>query len=155
MAKTVSRKYLDRILKSKGFKELCSDYQESQKLNHKMLKKLMVNNYDFYVVSIKVLCFYYNIDVNNRKVAKLFRDYKHHQDSKTNIVRDITIDDVQAILNLVDKHLDIVNLVFKTIIKKHLLPTNELIVVKALYVKIFDFNKQWTKPHCFFIAFQL
>ena len=146
MAKTVSRKYLDRILKSKGFKELCSDYQESQKLNHKMLKKLIVNNYDFYVVSIKVLCFYYNIDVNNRKVAKIFRDYKHHQDSKTNIVRDITIDDVQVILNLVDKHLDIVNLVFKTIIKKHLLPTNELIVVKALYVKIFDFyinnNKQ-------------
>ena len=30
MAKTVSRKYLDRILKSKGFKEFCSDYQESQ-----------------------------------------------------------------------------------------------------------------------------
>ena len=146
MAKTVSRKYLDRILKSKGFKEICSDYQKNKKINHKMLKKLIINNYDFYVVSIKVLCFYYNIDVANRKVAKIFRDYKHHQDSKTNIVRDITIDDVQVILNLTEKHLSIVNLVFKTIIEKHLLPTNQLCVIKALYVKIFDFyinnNKQ-------------
>lgn len=136
MYKSVSKKYLDRLLKDKDYIKLYIEYNKTKEINPIVLSRVLRHNIDILYIVLKCSINTFKLDISNLKKDSVLKDYKHHYCYDSKVTRDIILTDADIVFKYYYNNQDFIKSIFEVIIKKKYIKGKELEIIKDLYYKM-------------------